>query len=323
MGVATQSVQSSVQGMMECHSFLMRNGKYCADLLSPLRKKFHCDCISEKEVSHKWHALQQTRWTSACPMADFPAHNPQHILTTSPSKLPPSIVQAPCPATPPDALRQLPPAIIQLPCPPTPPDTDIDASISQAPQHIVAKAPGSEPQFKRARLNSMCDQHNDCLQCQGGQPLQCEDEGATMPEAEQNSFMLALSRAMQSLGECFESVHSVMIRLEQWELLKAIQGRSDLVHECLSQKHAGEPGCWKRSTALKTITRVCQASEATPLLKATIAHLEKWRAFKSTDHVHGILLEFSESWNCVGGFRSNNWYKWSNGKSCRNSQTPG
>ena len=89
-----------------------------------------------------------------------------------------------------------------------------------------------------------------------------------------------------------------MIRLEQWELLKAIQGSVDLVHECLSQKHAGEPGCWKSSTALKTITRVCQAFEATPLLKETIAHLQTWRAFTSTDHVHGILLEFSESWNC-------------------------
>ena len=78
-----------------------------------------------------------------------------------------------------------------------------------------------------------------------------------MSEAEQQTFMLALSSAMQSLGEGFESIRSVMIRLEQWELLKAIQGSVDLVHECLSQKHAGEPGCWKSSTALKTITRVC------------------------------------------------------------------
>ena len=184
MGVATQSVQSFVQGMMESHSFLMWNGEYCADLLGLPRKKFHFDCSSEEEVSQTWLAFQQTRLKSACPMADFPAHIPQRRQTlpptsllvqwqTSPSTLPPSIVQAPSPATPPDALRQLPPAIVQPPCPPTPPDTDIDASISHASQHIVEEAPGSEPQFKRARLNSICDQQNDSLQCQGGQPAMC------------------------------------------------------------------------------------------------------------------------------------------------------
>ena len=36
IGVATQPVQSFVQGMMQCHQFLSWNGKYCADLLGIL-----------------------------------------------------------------------------------------------------------------------------------------------------------------------------------------------------------------------------------------------------------------------------------------------
>ena len=312
----------------------MWNGKNCADVLGLLRKKFQCDCKPAEEFRHTWLSFQQARWKSACPMADFPAYTPQHGQTLppssihvkwqpSPSTLPPSIVQAPSDATPAAALRQLPPAIVQPPFPPTPPDTDIDASISQASQPIVAEAPGSEPQFKRARLNSICNQQHDSLQCQGGQPLQCVDEGTAMSEAGQQYFMLALSRATQSLGEGFESVRSVMIRLEQWELLKAIQGSVDLVHECLSQKHAGEIGCWKSSTALKTITRVCQAFEATPLLKETIAHLQNGA------HLHRRIMCMAFYWSspnlgiASGRFRSNSWYKWSNGKSCRDSLVPG
>ena len=188
----------------------------------------------------------------------------------------------------------------------------MDASISQAPHHIVAEAPVSEPQFKRARLTAICDQHDDSVQCPGGQPLQCVDEGTIMSETEQQAFLLALARAMQSLGDGSESVLSRMIRLEQWDLLKAVQGSVDLLHACLSQKHAGALGCWKRSTALKTITRVCQEFQAIPLLQDTIAHLQRWRAYRrgcrqsleeiaaeSRNHAHCILLEFSEVWNAA------------------------
>ena len=117
---------------------------------------------------------------------------------------------------------------------------------------------------------------------------------------------------MQSVGEGSESVLSRMIRLEQWDLLKAAQGSVDLLHACLSQKHASALGCWKRSTALKTITRVCHEFQAIPLLQDTIAHLQRWREYRrgyrqsreeiadeSRNHVHFILQEFSEVWNAA------------------------
>ena len=89
----------------------------------------------------------------------------------------------------------------------------------------------------------------------------------------------------------------MMIREEKWDDLKAIQGSVDVVSACLSQKHAGVPGCWLRSTASETLACICKDFAKSPLLTPTLALLQEWGGRKAIDSVHQILHEFSGSWD--------------------------
>ena len=132
---------------------------------------------------------------------------------------------------------------------------------------------------------SICDQKVESQQDNGGTSRQCDDESDLMNKDEQRTFLEALSSAMKSLKENFDEVTMTMARKKQWQLLEAIQDRMDVLASCLSEEHAGVPGCWKKSTASKTIADACSDFDAAPLLSKCLVHLSAWNERPSPDFV--------------------------------------
>ena len=106
--------------------------------------------------------------------------------------------------------------------------------------------------------------------------MQCDDGSHILRDDEQKAFLAALSKALLFWNIELEEITMMMICEEKWDDLKAIQGSVDVVGACLSQKHAGVPGCWSKRAAVQTIERVCNAFGKQPLMKRTVAHLQQW-----------------------------------------------
>ena len=179
---------------------------------------------------------------------------------------------------------------------PSAPQTPPDILLSRVPGDGKQMS-GSPPEFKKMRM-SICDKQVESQQDNGDTSRKFDEENQTMNIDEQRVFLEALSRAMKSLKENFEEVTVTMIRNKQWLLLEAIQDSTDVLAACLSEEHAGVPGCLKKSTASKTIAGACNDFEATPLLRQCLVHLKEWDGRRSPACVLSILTEFSEAWSC-------------------------
>jgi hypothetical protein len=155
--------------------------------------------------------------------ASMHPHTPSGATPQNPTEVLPWTPQdAACPRTPPKSI--LPRVPVQ---PGSPAKAQRHCPECQSPQ-LVGRAHichSTEPNCKRLKM-SICDQQSELSQC--GVGLQCDDGSQSLSEGEQQFFLDALSRALQSIQVYFETVTiQVMVRAEKWADLKAIQGSVD------------------------------------------------------------------------------------------------
>ena len=325
------AAQQFVQDMLQEHKFLVWSGRFSADVMGLYKTQQPCDCKTAEEVEQKWACFQQARlglMSSGSDSTAFTqvreqilgraaetvqrqaavANELNHLMGAGAEALEDAgaIIsgqladnqrQTAAPQTPPSLLtQQMAPHVMRQPD--TPPDFKRLRPTVLGKE--IASPQNGDYNKDMASMQSTGIIANQTLNIDDMASLRSTDDMASVLTIdEQQSFLVALSRTLNSMKENYDQITAPLILHEQWQQLTAIRNSMEGLSRCLTQQHAGKPGCWKRSTAIETISSIAkQLQESTPLLKQCCADLEEWNADSPLICVRSVLQVFEEAWSC-------------------------
>ena len=327
LGALMPPAQQFVQDMLRQHTFLVWNGTYCADVMGLYRHVHTCACRTTEEVEQKWAAFQQSRLRpmSSCVSSPYTqvreqvlgraaetvqrqaavANDLNHLIIAGAEALEDAGViisrqlednkrQHAAPQTPPVLLT----ATHATRQPDTPPDFKrLRQTVSGKD---IASPQNGDYNKDIASMHSTGIIANQTLNIDDMTPLRSTDDMASpLTIDEQQCFLVALDKAMNTMKENHDQIMAPLIRDEEWTKLTSIGSVKEDLSRYLTPQQDAKQVCWERSAAIGTINSICKRlQESTPLLKQCCADLAAWNADSPLVCVRTVLKVFQEAWNC-------------------------